>query len=255
MIRLIFIFAGLLLVSQVLLAQTDLAKTASSVSEKAGQELAAKLRSLEPGENAQWSGTLKIRNRDDETISIPITAKTVTGTPTWKMIYETKATGATPPEKLVIVHAAARPNEYFHARGTGQAEPPRVDTRQAATTPLAGSDFWLTDLGLDFLHWPVQGLLKFEQPKMRKGRPCDVLESVQPNPAPGGYGRVVSFVDKETGGLIMAEGYDHTGKVLKEFSVRSFKKVEGQWQLQEMEIRNIKTDSRTRIEFDLERQK
>jgi hypothetical protein len=30
--------------------------------------------------------------------------------------------------------------------------------------------------------------------------------------------------------------------------------VNGQWQLQEMEIRNVQTGSRTRLEFDLEKE-
>jgi hypothetical protein len=41
--------------------------------------------------------------------------------------------------------------------------------------------------------------------------------------------------------------------LLKEFAPKSFKKVNGQWELQEMEIRNVQTGSRTRLEFDLKK--
>jgi hypothetical protein len=39
--------------------------------------------------------------------------------------------------------------------------------------------------------------------------------------------------------------------LLKVFDPKSFKKVNGQWELQDMEIRNVQTKSRTRIEFKL----
>jgi hypothetical protein len=118
----------------------------------------------------------------------------------------------------------------------------------AATESLASSDFWLCDLGLEFFHWPQQKILKHE---MRHGRSCKVLESTNPNPSPNGYSRVMSWIDNETLGIVQAEAYDAKGKLLKEFSPKSFKKVNGQWQLQEMEIRNDQTGSRTRLEFDL----
>jgi hypothetical protein len=35
---------------------------------------------------------------------------------------------------------------------------------------------------------------------------------------------------------------------------KSFKKVNGQWELQEMEILNVQKDSRTRLEFDLKKE-
>jgi len=114
--------------------------------------------------------------------------------------------------------------------------------------PLAGSDFWFQDLALDFFHWPEQKIVTSE---MRKGRACYLLESVNPRPVPGGYALVRSWVDKESGGLLLAEAYDQKKNLLKEFSVRSFKKVDSVWQLQEMEIRDVTTRSRTRIEFDL----
>ena len=90
--------------------------------------------------------------------------------------------------------------------------------------PFAGSDFWLADLGLEFLNWPTQRLLRKE---IRRGQSCAVLESVNPHPAPGAYSRVVSWIDIETDGIINAEAYDSKGKLLKEFAVTSLKKVRG----------------------------
>src|SRR5262249_45666734 len=119
---------------------------------------------------------------------------------------------------------------------------------ETAAKAFAGSDFLVTDLGLEFFHWPEQRLIKRE---MRRSRSCKVLESVNPHPEPGAYLRVVSWIDNESSGIVHAEAYDLKNKLLKEFDPKEFTKVEGQYQLQEMEIINRQTGSRTSIEFDL----
>ena len=126
---------------------------------------------------------------------------------------------------------------------------PRALTGSETMIPFAGSDFWVADLGLEFFHWPEQRVLRKE---MRRGQSCNVLESVNPAGA-GAYARVMSWIDIDTGGIIYAEAYDPRGKLLKEFEPKSVKKVRGEWQLQEMEMENRQTGSRTWIEFDLPR--
>jgi hypothetical protein len=44
---------------------------------------------------------------------------------------------------------------------------------------------------------------------------------------------------------------DFNGKLLKEFMPKSFKKVNGQWEVGTMQMENVQTGSRTRLEFDL----
>ena len=117
--------------------------------------------------------------------------------------------------------------------------------------PFAGSDFWLGDLGLEFFHWPEQKILKKE---VKRSRGCSVLESTNPDPSTNGYSRVVSWIDEESGGIVQAFAYDAQGRKLKEFYPKNFEKVNGQYQVQEMEMDNVQTGSRTRLEFDLNKQ-
>ena len=49
----------------------------------------------------------------------------------------------------------------------------------------------------------------------------------------------------------MARAYDTQGRLLKEFYPKDIKKVKGQWQVESMDIWNVQTGSRTRLEFDL----
>jgi len=115
-------------------------------------------------------------------------------------------------------------------------------------TPFGDSDFWIADLGLEFLHWPGQKILRGDT---ARGRLCKVLESTNPNPSTNGYSRVDSWIDNETLGIVEARAYDAQNKLLKEFYPKDFKKVDGQWQVGSMEIDNVQTGSRRRIEFDL----
>jgi len=115
---------------------------------------------------------------------------------------------------------------------------------------FANSDFWVGDLGLEFLRWPAQKILRGDT---AAGRLCKVLESTNPNPAPNGYSRVLSWIDNETLGIVEAEAYDAKNKKLKEFYPKDIKKVEGQWQVGSMEIENVQTRSRTWLKFDLDK--
>jgi hypothetical protein len=118
--------------------------------------------------------------------------------------------------------------------------------------PFANSDFWLADLGLEFLHWPEQRIVQEARIKMRKGRPCKVLESINPRPGAAGYTRVRSWIDAEKMQPILAEAYAPDNTLIKEFEIGSVTKVNGHWELKNMEMRNAKTDTQTVLEFKYE---
>ena len=241
-----------LLISWRAVSQLDQALPPAEQAE-AGQALAKKWRDALPAENAEYKGALKIRNSDGQTDSVPLTFKIIVGETSWQTVYEASASARTAAQKLIIIHTPGKPNEYLFAGGVkpGDAagKPVRLTNDQAAV-PFAGSDFWLMDLGLEFFHWPTQRLIKTE---MRAGQVTKVLESVNPH-AGGGYARVVTWLEKESGAPILAEAYGPDNKVLKQFSIKHVKKVAGHYQLQEMQIRNLRTDSRTRIEYDFDKQ-
>jgi hypothetical protein len=151
-------------------------------------------------------------------------------------------------EILEITHADDSPNVFLWGRDYPTTPEMEIKSADFTVRPFAHSDFWVADLSLDFFHWAEQKVLKHE---IRRSRACAVLESTNPNPSANSYSRVVSWIDNETFGIVHAEAYDVNGKLLKEFDPKSFKKVNGQWELQEMEIRNVQTGSRTRLEFDL----
>ncbi len=221
----------------------------AATAEVEGRQLAQQLRQLKPAENSSLAGVLKIFPGRGRRIEVPVQTRTSVTATNWQIVYSASGTNRENSMSVTIMRAGDQPNEY---RVT-QSNQPGCGTDSVlkggqTMSPFAGSDFWLADLGLEFFHWPVQRLWKKE---LRSGQSCSVLESRNPNPIPGGYARVVSWIDIDTGGIVYAEAYDQKGDRLKRFEPKALKKVNGQWQLQEMQIRNLKTGSRTAIEFNL----
>jgi hypothetical protein len=217
-----------------------------------GKAMVEDLLTRMPVEQSEILGLLKIRPPRGRTVEVPIRMNTRLGTNSWRDIYETQPVQGRPGEVLVVQHRGLQPNEYFYGQfkeRPAEAELKKL-AREALFQPFGGSDFFIADLGLEFLHWPVQRIIRKNE--MRKGRSCRVVESINPNPRPGAYSRVLSWLDFETGNIILAEGYDANNQKLKEFSVRKISRSEGKAQLKEIEIRNDQTDSRTRLEFNLE---
>ena len=241
-----------------------------------GRQLAQQILEQRPTENFTNTGVLKIRDAKDRTSEIPVQCAVIVTATNWLAVYKAFYTNFT--ETLTVIHpdhqllrqliAPGLPNDlpkppddlpkitgnineriepFDTCQHEGYPGSLSLAAARARSASFAESDFSVDDLCLEFFHWPRQKILKHE---MRRGRSCQVLESTNPNPAPDGYSRVVSWIDNETFGIVQAEAYDAKGDLLKEFYPRSFKKVNGQWELQEMEIRNDQTGSRTRLEFN-----
>jgi hypothetical protein len=220
-----------------------------SDAEIQGRQLAQQiLLAQRPATNFTQTGVLKIRDAKGGRTEIPIQFQIVVtelNSLNWLSNYQTTTTNN--PIRLAIVHGNEKPNGYRLFEGGGQRD---LDGDQAMM-PFAGSDFWVADLGLEFVHWPGQKLIK---KVVRSSRGCSVLESTNPDPATKGYARVVSWIDSESLGPIHAEAYDAKGKLLKEYDTKKLKKVNGLWQVEAMEIDNNQTGSRTRLEFDLKKE-
>jgi hypothetical protein len=216
-----------------------------------GQALVEDLLTRMPLEDSQILGLLKIRRPDQPMIEIPIKMTIRLGTNSWHDIYETQPVHDRPGEIFIVEHRGRQPNRYLHGRFRDRAEEPELKPLDQAALyqPFAGSDFFFADLGLEFFHWPSHKIVKKE---MRKGRSCRVVESTNPHPQPGGYSRVRSWLDFETGNIILAEGYDANNRKLKEFSIAKISRSGGKARIKKIEIRNDQTDSRTLLEFNLE---
>jgi hypothetical protein len=214
-------------------------------------ELVQDLLSQRPAKELALKGVFKTRRGNGKRTEIPATYSVRLTAQNWESIYQTEPTPFQGPERLVVVHQASGPNAYLFTQNSldGQKTNQMTLSGPEAALSFAGTDFWLSDLGLEFLHWPKQRLIRDAKITMRWGRPCKVLESTNPRPTESTYARVVSWIDSEMGSLIRAEAYGLDGRHFKVFELKSFKKINGRWQVKNMEIRNDRTDSRTYLEF------
>ena len=218
--------------------------------------LVADLLAQKPDQNSTNTGQVRIRDRDGKVRELPARFEIICTATNWLGVYETLNSGGEPGKvKLVVTHAGNQPNQYRllepGAAGATNLAPEKL-TPQQTMLPFADSDFWVADLGLEFLHWPEQRLLRKE---LRHSKACSVLESTHPQPAPGGYARVVSWIITESPhGIIHADAYNAAQELIKQFDPVNLEKVHGDYQLAEMEMRNPKTGSHTWIKFNLARE-
>jgi hypothetical protein len=215
---------------------------------KQARALVENLLSLKPTENLSGKLLLKITDAEDKETQVPAQFQVVLTPTNFLSIYETLSQGASG-MKLTIIHTEGQPNQYLLNRPAGG--PSKALSTNELMLPFAGSDFWVADLGLEFLHWPEQRIIRKE---MRLSVFCDRLESINPKPVPGGYAKVVSWIGANRPGeliIVHADAYDSKGKLLKQFEPKKLERVNGINQLKEMEIRNRQAGTHTRIEFEL----
>ena len=243
-----------------LLAMTALAEPTNALSdaEIQGRQLARQLCDARPMNNYTNVGTIFIRSKTNQTLGIHI--ETTVSDMGWQNHYIGYQTNGPLTEELIVSHFGTSKNDYrWRSWLAGGWLPPF----EASTSPndatgtkaFFNTDFSFADLGLEFFHWPAQKVLPKtpKMPALKLGREYTLLESTNPNPPANGYSRVLSWIDKESGGILAAEAYDAQDQKLKEFWPKSFGKVNGQWQVEEIQIINVQTHSRTRLEFDLKK--
>ena len=212
-----------------------------ALQRKLGAQMALYMQALRPVGAINGKGELRFRalKGTRKTVKLQFRAFTVGAT----MVNEYKIN-----EGVLTIKQKIGQDTQYEWTGT-EKKVERLDENQA-TRPFANSDFWMVDLGLEMLRWPHQSVIKREP---RRRELCSVLVSRPAKAVQGRYSKVVSWVDEDSMGIIRAELFDGEGRLLKIFEPKSFKKVDGQWHVKEMEMRNEQANTRTSINFDLEK--
>jgi hypothetical protein len=240
-----------------------MAETTNDLSdvEIQGRQLVQKILAQQPVESLTNLGILKFKDAKGKSGEVLVRFITKVRPTNWVSIFQGIESNAEAADKLAIIHEASQTNRYavvhvcgpvitFSQLDAWDMQPLLEEDEKLV--PFCRSDFTAMDFGLEFFHWPEQKILP-KTTNLKRGRDYILLESTNPNPT-NGYSRVLSWIDKETDGILEADAYDVQGKLLKEFFPKDFKKVRGQWQVQSMEMDNVQTGSRSRIEFDVKNQ-
>lgn len=216
------------------------------------QTLIAEMLAEKPEQNFTNSGLIKVRDADGNRREVPLKIITLVTSTNWLQIYEATSSSTkeekNPATTLTIIHTPESTNQYLLSTSSSSAG--RLLKQNELMAPFAGSDFWIADLGYEFLHWPRQAVLKND---MRHSRACKVLESTNPNPSPGAYSRVVWWITVEKPHApVHADAYDASGTRFKQFDPKNLEKVNGVYQIESVEMRNSKSGSHTVLEFDVQ---
>ncbi|HXE43393.1 MAG TPA: hypothetical protein VN516_10240, partial [Candidatus Baltobacteraceae bacterium] len=159
-----------------------------SDAEIQGRNLAKQLANARPIGNFTNTGILQIRDNQGKSVTIPVQFEVFAHDSSWEANYRTEIVGTNSDINFsrtyfswsTIIHSDGQPNIY---RIPNVSRPP-TDTNEfiylnpnQIMTSFARSDFWDSDLGLEFFHWPEQKIIKKE---FSRGRGCMVLESTNP---------------------------------------------------------------------------
>ena len=217
-----------------------------------GQSLAAELRGLQIGIPGDISAILKIRKRGGERVERHVQKQSIQTEKGWNDLFSVTTEDQSTKQWVLIRHRNGESPNYQLANS--ESLPMTTEDYQSlgkdeAMSPVGGSDFWVADLGLDFLHWPDQRIVP-SNITMRKGVACKVLESARPTQSENGYYKVRSWISTEYGGVVYAEAFDINNDKIKIFEVNDVEKVDGQWYLKELRIRNLRDRSTSTLEFN-----
>ena len=217
-----------------------------------GQALAKELRLVQLGIPGPITATFKIRKRDGTRVEHDVQKHTEQFENGWRDLFQISKGSTAESEWLWIKHSAGASPSYKLAVSRQLPTAPdafRNLNSEQAMASIGESDFWIVDLGLDFLHWPDQRIFQ-SKIKRRKGVACRLLESSRPTRSLSGYYKVRSWISIENGGIVYAEAFDINDRKIKVFEVAGVEKIEGVWYLKGLRIRNLRDKSMTVLEFD-----
>ena len=202
-----------------------------------GNDLALSIRNTIPSENNSIAASMEVTLKNRKRINTSLTIET-------KLLSQDEflTTYKSPPPNNTtwkIKRKIREKNKY-------QIQPEENNPEKNIYTGLANSSFTLADLGLEFLHWPIQKTIRKQR---RKSRLCNVLESKPIKKANEEYSRVLSWIDEKSGAIIAADFFDLDNNLLKRFSVKGLTKIKGLWQVDELEMRDYKNGTKSRLKL------
>jgi hypothetical protein len=100
---------------------------------------------------------------------------------------------------------------------------------------------WM-DLTLGFLWWNGGKIIGRVE---ARGQPCYLLDRRAPQEEMAPYARVQIWIDTRISMLIQADGYDKLENLSRRLSIKSFKKINHEWMIKDLEVEDLPTQSTT----------
>lgn len=120
--------------------------------------------------------------------------------------------------------------------------PPTNAAMPGLAAPIDGTALTWMDLTLSFLWWPDGKTIGITEVR---GQPCYVVDAHAPAGVNTPYASVRMWVDTRASMMLQAEGYNALGDPVRRISVKSFKKINNEWMIKDLEIIELTADRRT----------
>ncbi len=112
----------------------------------------------------------------------------------------------------------------------------------ALDQPIQNTALSWMDLTLGFLWWNGGQIIGQEE---NRGQPCYVLDRHAPVGAMAPYASVRIWVDKRVSMLLQTQGYDKLANLTRRLSVKSFKKINHEWMIKDLEVEDLSRQTTT----------
>lgn len=142
-------------------------------------------------------------------------------------------------EQLTISRTDAGETGYRHVQGSA---PARVV--HSLYDRIQDADVSWIDMSLEFLWWDDPMWIREDSVK---GHACHVIDVPAPRLDANGYSIVRLWIEKKSNALLRAEAFGSEGNLVRQFSVRSLKKINGRWMVKSLDFVTYPTRDRTRL--------
>ena len=132
-------------------------------------------------------------------------------------------------EHLSVTWQPSQAPEYRYFQG----DPLVAAPVPVLSAPVRNTDISWMDLSLSFLWWPGGRTVGAEE---IRSRTCYVIEIPAPSGAFGGCSKVRLWIDPQIHIMLRADVYDTAGTLMRRMDVKGFKKINGRWVIQHIEI-------------------
>lgn len=148
-------------------------------------------------------------------------------------------------EHLAVTWLPGEAPEYRYFQG----DPLVAAPVPVLSDPVRDTDISWMDLSLSFLWWPGGKTVGAED---LRSRTCYVLEVPAPlgaGQAPagsfGGCSKVRLWIDPQIHIMLRADAYDASGQFVRRMDVKGFKKINGRWVIQHVEVESYPSRHKT----------
>jgi hypothetical protein len=180
-----------------------------------------------------------------ELLTSPATGDTSRLTLTIQLRYPREATYTIgdafgkPLEQLTVLRDHTRVS-YLYLTG----DPMRGAPAPSLDQPIQNTALSWMDLSLGFLWWEGGRIIGQEE---NRGQPCYVLDRHAPARAMMPYASMRIWIDTRISMLMEAMGYDMLDNPLRRLSIKSFKKINHEWMVKDLEVENFATHAVTTL--------